>query len=346
MNNKFFKKLKKPYLIAEIGVNHGCSLKRAKSMILLAKKGGADAVKFQAYKAENLASKYSPAYWDKKKEKTKSQYLLFKKYDKFGFRDYKILHNFCKKKGINFLSTPFDEDSVNYLKKLVPFFKIASADINNYPLLKSVAKTYKPVLISTGASKISEIKKAVKILKKFGARDIAIMHCILNYPTKDINANLSMIKNLKKIFPKNIIGYSDHTLPDSYMSSLLFAYMMGAEIFEKHFTDNKKLSGNDHYHSMNYEDILLFKKNIENLKIKLGKFNKKPIKSEIRSIKFARRSIYSKVEIRKGEKIKAEQIICKRPGIGISPMFWDNVLGKISKTNIPEDKPIKWKFLK
>ena len=346
MKKKFFDRLKKPYLIAEIGVNHECSLKRAKSMIILAKKGGADAVKFQTYKAENLASKYSPAYWDKKKEKTKSQYQLFKKYDKFDLKDYEILFNFCKKNKIGFLSTPFDINSVSYLKKFVPFFKIASADINNMPLLISVAQTKKPILISTGASKIIEIKNAVKILNKNGAKDIAIMHCILNYPTLDDNANLRMIKSLKENFPENVIGYSDHTLPDNHMSSLTIAYLMGAKIFEKHFTDNKRLTGNDHYHSMDYKDIIIFRKNIIAYEKKLGKLNKQPIKSEIKSIKFARRSIYSKVEIKKGERFSINNLICKRPGVGISPMLWNKIIGRKSKYYISKDKPIQWKFLK
>ena len=248
MKKDFFKKLKKPYVIAEIGVNHECSLIRAKKMIRLAKNGGADAVKFQTYKAETLASRYSPAYWDLKKEKTNSQFRLFKKYDKFGFNDYKILFKFCKKIKIDFLSTPFDLNAVKYLKKLISFYKIASADINNFPLLQSVGKTKKPVLISTGASTIKEIKEAVKILKKNGSKSIAIMHCILNYPTENNNANLGMIKNLKETFKNKVIGYSDHTVPDKHMSSLLFAYTLGAQIFEKHFTDNKSLKGNDHYH--------------------------------------------------------------------------------------------------
>ncbi len=346
MKSDFFKKLKKPYIIAEIGVNHECSLKRAKAMILKAKKGGANAVKFQTYKADTLASKNSPAYWNTKKEKTKSQYKLFRKFDKFNFKEYKILYFYCKKLKIDFVSTPFDIKSVSELKKLVPFFKIASADINNFPLLVSVAKTLKPVLISTGASTISEIKRAVKILNKNGAKGISIMHCILNYPTKDKDANLLMIKSLKREFPKNVIGYSDHTLVDKNMSSLQFAYNMGAEIFEKHFTDNKKLSGNDHYHSMDYKDIMTFRKFVENFKTKLGKFHKKPLKSEVKSIKFARRSIYSRTKIYKGNKIKNNQIICKRPGTGINPFFWNKVLGKTAKTNIEEDTQIKWKFLK
>jgi len=346
MKSDFFKKLKKPYIIAEIGVNHECSLKRARGMILKAKKGGADAVKFQTYKAETLASKKSPVYWNTKKEKTKSQYKLFQKFDKFNFKEYKILYFYCKKLRIDFVSTPFDAESVSKLKKFVPFFKIASADINNFPLLVSVAKTLKPVLISTGASTISEIKRAVQMLNKNGAKSISIMHCILNYPTKDKDANLLMIKSLKKEFPKNIIGYSDHTLPDKNMSSLQFAYNLGAEIFEKHFTDNKKLSGNDHYHSMDYKDIITFRRFVENFNTKLGKFTKKPLKSESKSIKFARRSIYSRTKIYKGDKIKNNQIICKRPGTGISPMFWNKVLGKKAKINLDEDIQIKWKFLK
>ena len=258
MKKDFFNKLNKPYVIAEIGVNHECSIVRAKKLIKLAKKGGADAVKFQTYKANTLASKYSPVYWDTKKERTNSQFKLFKKYDRFNYEDYELLFKFCKKIKIDFLSTPFDIDAVKNLKKLVSFFKIASADINNLPLLRSVGKTRKPVLISTGASTITEIKEAVSILKKNGTKSISIMHCILNYPTKNINANLGMIKSLKKIFKKQVIGYSDHTVPDNHMSSLIFAYTLGAEIFEKHFTDNKRLKGNDHYHSMDYKDLKIF----------------------------------------------------------------------------------------
>ena len=346
MKKSFFKKLNKPYLIAEIGVNHECSIVKAKKMISLAKKGGANAVKFQTYKAEKLASKTSPAYWDLKKEKTSSQFKLFKKYDKFGIKEYKVLSDYSKKKKISLVSTPFDLESVHALKKIVPYFKVASADINNLPLLRAIGKTKKPVLVSSGASSIIEIKKALKILKKNGAKDVCVMHCILNYPTKNIDANLGMIKSLKKNFPNNVIGYSDHTLPDKYMSSLVQAYSLGAEIFEKHFTDNKSQKGNDHYHSMDFRDIKVFKSLSNIFKLKLGNFEKKPIRSELKSIKFARRSIYSNKKIEKGEKINADHIICKRPGLGISPMSWDKVLGKVSKITIPEDKPIRWKFLK
>ena len=163
--NNFFNKLKNPYIISEIGVNHENSLEKAYKMIMLSKRGGADAVKFQSYKAENLASKFSPAYWDLKKEKTNSQLKLFKKYDKFNVNEYYKLAAFCKKKKLDFLSTPFDHESADYLSRIVPFFKISSSDITNLPLLKHIGEKRKPVLISTGASNLLEITTVNSPLK-------------------------------------------------------------------------------------------------------------------------------------------------------------------------------------
>ena len=257
IGKKLINQNSKPYFIAEIGVNHEGSMVKAKKMIKQAKLIGLDAVKFQTYKAENLVIKNSPAYWDIKKEKTNSQFKLFKKYDKFNKKDYLELHKYCKKIGIDFLSTPFDLESISWLKNLMPAIKIASADINNYPLLKAIGLTKKKVLISTGASNLNEIKNAIKILKKFGSKDIIIMHCILNYPTKEFNANLKMIDDLKINFPNNIIGYSDHTLPTKDISPCSIAYQLGARVIEKHFTFNKKKSGNDHYHSIDLKDARL-----------------------------------------------------------------------------------------
>ncbi len=337
----------KPYIIAEIGVNHECSIKNAYNLIEQAKKGGAHAVKFQTYKAEKLASKNSPAYWDTKKEKTKNQYDLFKKFDHFNYKDYLKLVLFCKKKKIQFLSTPFDEDAVDFLNKHVPVFKIASADITNLPLLEKIASTKKPVIISTGASTIAEIKKAILPFKKKGNKNICLMHCILNYPTLPKNANLLMIKHLKKIFPKLTIGYSDHTLPDDEMSSITTAYLLGAEIIEKHFTNKKTLKGNDHYHSMDYKDLLKININLSNLKNLIGKSKiKSPINSEKLSRKNARRSLVAKVQINKNEKFKYDNIICKRPGLGISPMNIKKVLGKKTKKTLKKDTIIKFKHIK
>jgi len=336
----------KPYIIAEIGVNHENSLLKAKTLIKLAKKGGANAVKFQTYKAEKLASKNSPAYWDLKQVPIKSQYKLFKKFDHFNKEDYVKLYKFCKKIGIDFLSTAFDIESVDIINPLVPFHKIASADITNFPLLKYIAKKRKPVLISKGASTIKELINAIKLLKKNNCHKISILHCILNYPTKYEHSNLDMIPYLKKRFPKYFIGYSDHTFPDAEMLVLTSAYLKGAKIIEKHFTDNKKLKNNDHFHSMEYKDLKKLVENINFVHRLEGKNFDNFLKSENISRKNARRSIYTSRKIYKGEILNENNIIPKRPGSGISPIYWDRLIGKKVLNNLKEDTLIKWKDIK
>ncbi|MBA2706714.1 MAG: N-acetylneuraminate synthase family protein, partial [Gemmatimonadaceae bacterium] len=198
-----------PYVIAEIGVNHEGSLDLAKRLIELAKEGGADAAKFQTYKAESLASRHSPAYWDLSKEPTTSQFRLFQKYDGFGPEDYRELARHCGEIGIDFVSTPFDRDAVELLAPLMPFFKIASADLTNTPLLRQVAGHGKPVVLSTGASTRAEIGEAVGTLRHAGCRELSLLRCVLNYPTADENANLGMIGALERDYPELVIGYSD-----------------------------------------------------------------------------------------------------------------------------------------
>lgn len=347
LGKRILEKDSKPYIIAEIGVNHEGSLEKAKELIDLAKEGGADAAKFQTYKAEKLASKNSPAYWDVKKETTTSQYELFKKYDTFEESDYLELYHYSKNKKIDFLSTPFDLDSIDFLDKLVPFFKVASADINNLPFLRRIASKSKPVLLSTGASNISEIDFAIKTLKHNGCNDIGIMHCILNYPTRDENASLEMIKHLKLNYPEHLVGYSDHTLPDKNMLSLVTAFLSGAVIIEKHFTFDKSFHGNDHYHAMDKNDLKNFISLASKLKILLGqKKIKDYIPSEEISRKNARRSIVAAQHIREGQIIEEDNIICKRPGTGISPIEWDKVIGMKAKKNIADDQILNWDDLK
>ncbi len=331
-----------PYIIAEIGVNHECSINLAKKMIKQAKKGGAHGVKFQSYKADKIASKNSPSYWDVREEKTNSQFNLFKKYDKFNFSDFKLLKKFCNKIKIDFLSTPFDNDVVNELNTLVPFFKIASADITNLPLLKKIAKTKKTVILSTGASNLNEIKNAYKYLKKNGTKNIVLLHCILNYPTKNKNANLNMITDIKEHFPNDFIGYSDHTKPDKDLNSIIISYILGARVIEKHFTYNKKLKGNDHYHSMDFIDLREFVSKLAVARELLGTINsKKCIKEELISRKNARRSIYANKSIKKNKKIREDDLICKRPGLGISPLNFYKIIGKKAKKNIKKDDIFK-----
>jgi len=332
----------KPYIIAEIGVNHEGSMEKAKFMIQEAKEAGADAVKFQSYKAEKLASKDSPSYWDLTKESTKTQFDLFKKHDKFGAEEYVELANYAKEVGIDFLSTPFDNDAVDFLEPLVPAYKIASADITNVPFLRYIAHKKKPIILSTGASKISEIWNAIETLEEAGNDQIALLHCVLNYPTKYEDANLGMIRDMKKKFSDYVIGYSDHTLPEKIIDIFLTSWLLGAQIIEKHFTFDKTLPGNDHYHSMNSEDLQRVTKKINDVLEIYGKDKKSYIKSEVIARKNARRSIVAKIDIKEGEVLTDNNLTTKRPASGIPALFYDDVIGKKAKRFINEDEIISY----
>jgi|TARA_Y100000310_G_scaffold343730_1_gene452749 N-acetylneuraminate synthase len=331
-----------PYIIAEIGVNHEGSLEKAINLIELAKKGGANAAKFQTYKADSIASVNSPAYWDRSKEKTNSQHELFQKYDNFNEKDYYLLSEHCNKVGIDFVSTPFDTFSVNFLDPMLSYFKIASADITNLPFLRKIASKHKPILLSTGASNMEEIDLAITELQENGSGEICLMHCILNYPTENENANLDMIEGLKKSYPEKVIGYSDHTLPDPQMLVLTAAYLKGAMVIEKHFTNDKTLPGNDHYHAMDVEDLKRFKKNIQMLQSLKGSKIKEPIPSEDISREHARRSIVLSHNVKAGTILSEDDLTCKRPGNGISPLYWDKVIKMKVLRNLEKDYILKW----
>ncbi len=316
------------YIIAEVGVNHEGDLETAYKLIDAAKDGGADAVKFQTYKAESIAATDAVAYWDKNEESTESQFELFKKYDSFGKHEYRKLYEYCASKDIHFSSTPFDLEAVEWLDDLVPFFKVASADITNFPLLRAVGRKGKPVLLSTGASSLSEIKKALFELEKSGAEEICLMHCILNYPTEPANANLRMIQGLKKAFPRYTIGYSDHTRPDENMLTLTIAAELGAQVIEKHFSLDKSLPGNDHYHSMDKQDLKLFIRNLNYLNLIHGVEDKNFLDSEVPARENARRSLHYGRDVESGEVINESDLISLRPATGISPDQIDNFVGK------------------
>lgn len=342
---------KKPYLIAEIGVNYYDIARKyrlplmtaAKLMIKKAKEGGADAAKFQAYKAEKIASKNSPAYWDRTKEPTANQFQLFKKFDEFGAKEYKKLAGYCRKIGLDFLCTPFDLESVDFLAPLIKYFKVASADITNLPLLKKIIKQKKPLLISTGASTLKEVGQIVHLIKGLNRRiPIVLLHCVLSYPTKFENANLKRISILKEKFKDCLIGYSDHTLPDENMVLVSAAYALGAQVIEKHFTLDKKLPGNDHYHAMDTEDLKKFRENIDLLNIALSKSEGDFLPCEKIPRRQARRSLVAVRNLARGKIIKANDLIAKRPGTGISPFEINKVIGKKVKKNIKEDELLTW----
>ena len=334
-----------PYVIAEIGVNHEGSLDKARELIDLACLNGADAIKFQTYTAEKLASRQSPAYWDLTKEPTLSQYELFKKYDTFGEREYELLAEHCQKEGIHFLSTPFDERAADFLGPLMPCIKVASADITNFPLLRKVATIGKPVLLSTGASTLAEIDMAVAELEKWGCLSLSLLHCILNYPTSYENAHLNMINGLQRVFPGYVIGYSDHTIPDEGMLVLTSAYLKGARILEKHFTFDKTLPGNDHYHAMDAADLKRLRKNLTFLGRIEGEIHKTPLASEAPARQHARRSIVLQRAVTKGSLLCQDMLTAKRPASGISPVNWDEVQTRRAARDLPEDHILQWEDL-
>lgn len=332
-----------PYIIAEAGVNHEGDMNIAKRLIDEAKEGGADAIKFQTYKAEFLASKDSPAYWDISKEPTKSQYELFKKHDAFWKKECEELKVYCDAAGITFLSTPFDVESAAFLNDLMDIFKISSSDITNKPFIRVLCAYKKPILLSTGASTLGEIADAVDWIQESGNR-LALMHCVLNYPTEDANAALGMICALRTHFPHLTIGYSDHTLPAD-MQILETATLLGAKILEKHFTHDKTLPGNDHYHAMDKEDLKRFRSRMQAILTSIGDCTVRSLPGEEPARKHARRSLVTTRSIPKGSALSAEDLTWKRPAHGISPKFYDEVIGMVTRDDLNEDHVLTWSDL-
>ena len=342
--NPYEKKLYRPYVIAEIGVNHEGSMQIAKRLVDEAKEGGADAVKFQSYKAETLASKDSPSYWDTTKEPTTSQYELFKKHDGFWIDEMRELKEYCDKVGIEFISTPFDIESADFLDDMMEVYKISSSDLTNKPFIEYICKFNKPIILSTGASSLHEIQEAVSWIEKFG-NPLSLLHCVLNYPTPDENANLGMIIDLKQKFPDKIIGYSDHTLPKD-MKVCEMATMLGCVIIEKHFTHDKTLPGNDHYHAMDKEDLKQYLKNLKRTFEILGCFKVEALEDEAPARANARRSLVASKNIPVGKTITKDDLTFKRPAHGVSPKFIDEVIGKVASQDINDDDVIQWNMFK
>lgn len=342
--------MKKPYLIAEMGVNFydtakvlGISpLAAAKLYIDKAAEAGIDCAKFQSYKAGTIVSKNSPAYWDTTKEPTKTQYELFLKHDHFGEAEYRELCDYTHQKGLAFTSTPFDYASADYLEDMVDFYKISSSDLSNIPFIRHIGAKGKPVFMSVGAAYLSEVDVAVRALMESGCKDIVLFHCVLSYPTSPVDANLRVIETLAKVFPNVRVGYSDHVPPDATMTTLSTAYLLGAEVIEKHFTLDKSLPGNDHYHAGDPAD---FEKAIQNFRWIdqiLGSCEKTVLPCEMVPRREARRSLVLTRDMKKGDIIKAEDLMAKRPGTGISPDFADVVSGRAIRMDLSEDTILTW----
>ena len=343
-------KKNKLYLIAEMGVNFYDTAKQlnitpleaAKLYIDKAAEAGIDCAKFQSYKANTIVSKNSPAYWDTTKEATKTQYELFQKFDGFGESEYKELCDYTHSKGMDFTSTPFDYASADYLYDMVDFYKISSSDLSNIPFIKHIAAKGKPMVVSVGAAYLSEVDEAIRAMKEVGNNDISILHCVLSYPTDPKDANLKIIGTLKEVFPDVKVGFSDHVAPDPTMMTLATAYILGSKIIEKHFTLDKTLTGNDHYHSGDPEDFKKARANFDMIDTVLGNPEKTVLDCELVPRREARRSLVLTRSMKAGEKITEKDIMPKRPGTGISPKYTDIVLGRAIKQDLEEDTILTW----
>lgn len=328
------------FTIAEAGANHDGDRDKAIKLIDAAISAKADSIKFQSYKASKLTTKSAPKYW-KDDNPNETQYDVFEKLDTLNNDDWKYIFEYANKKDIPCFSTPFDEESVDFLYSLnVPAFKIASADITHLPLIKKISSKKMPVFISTGMASNEEINEAVNTIRDTGNDEIVLMHCMTSYPTKPEDANLQMINSLKNKYPECVIGYSDHT---EGTTVALCSTFYGSNVIEKHFTYDINLQQSpDHRLSLNVESFSKLVNQLRLSEISKGSDIRNNFDCEVNAIKYARRSIVSSTKIPKGTKILKEQLSIKRPATGIYPKFLEQVIGSIAKVDIEEDNPIRW----
>jgi len=333
---------KKIFIIAEAGVNHNGSLKKALRLIDVAKKSGADAIKFQTFKAENIVTTHASKaeYQKNSTSKKETQFKMLKKLE-FTHKMHLACLAECKKKKIIFISSAFDIESLLYLKNLkLNYFKVPSGEITNFPFLEVLGKFKKKIILSTGMSNINEIDKAIKTLATHGTKkkNITLMQCTSAYPAPYEEINLYTIQTLRDKFKLNI-GFSDHSLG---VAASIAAAALGATILEKHLTLNKNLKGPDHKASLNPAEFKLMVKTVRIVEKVLGGKIKKITKSEKKNINIIRKSIVALKSIRKKDKFSRLNISCKRPGTGVSPIFFSKFLGKKSNKNYKKDDLIQY----
>ncbi|MCT7648038.1 N-acetylneuraminate synthase [Aliarcobacter butzleri] len=332
--------MNKVFIIAEAGVNHNGSIDLAKKLIDVASESGVDAVKFQTFKAENLVSKNAQKadYQKQTTDKNESQFDMIKKLE-LDIDTHKELIAYCKTKNIMFLSTPFDHDSIDLLSDLgLEMFKIPSGEITNLPYLRHIGRLNKKVILSTGMADIGEIEDALDVLIAAGTKkeNITVLHANTMYPTPMEDVNLKAMVTIGNTFDV-AFGYSDHTLG---IEVDIAAVAMGACCIEKHFTLDKTMEGPDHNASLEPDELKAMVKAIRNIELALGSCVKKPSKSEIPNIQIARKSIVAKMDIKKGELLFEDNLTIKRPGNGINPMRWDEIVGSIATKDYKEDELI------
>lgn len=323
------------FIIAEAGVNHNGNIDLAKRMIDIASEYSVDAIKFQTFKTKNLVSKNAKKanYQNNTTDQNESQFDMIKKLE-LDIKTHKELIEYCKYKNIMFLSTPFDLESIDLLNDLgLEIFKIPSGEITNLPYLEKIGKLKKKIILSTGMSTLNEIENALNVLRENGTKDITVLHCNTEYPTPMEDVNLNAMNTIKEKLNVEV-GYSDHTLG---IEVPIAAVSMGAKVIEKHFTLDKNMEGPDHKASLEPNELKQMVECIRNIEKALGDGIKNPSKSEMKNIDVVRKSIVAIKKIKKGEIFTEENIYIKRPGNGISPMKWHEVLGTIATKDYDED---------
>lgn len=327
------------FIIAEAGVNHNGSLELAKKLVDAAKDAGADCVKFQTFVSKNIVSKNAvkAEYQKQQTEPEESQQDMLKKLE-LSFDEFVELNEYCKSKSIEFMSTAFDFDSIDFLDGLkMGTWKIPSGDITNLPYLIKIANLNKPVILSTGMSTMEDIRSAIKALKENGAAELTVLHCTTEYPTPFEDVNLRAMNTIKEEFGVKV-GYSDHT---KGIEVPIAAVALGATVIEKHFTLDRNMEGPDHKASLEPNELKAMVDSIRHIELALGNGMKQPAESEKKNMAVARKSIIASKEIKAGEIFTENNLTVKRPGDGISPMRWFDIIGKPAPRDFEEDELIE-----
>jgi len=328
------------FIIAEAGVNHNGDVDLAKQLIDVAVESGADAVKFQTFHADNVVTctAEKAGYQKNITPSDESQYEMLKKLE-LSDDIFRELSAYAKKKKILFLSTPFDNESVDLLDRIgVPAYKIPSGEITNFPLLKKIAEKKRTIILSTGMATLGEVEDAFQYLKKCGAENIILLHCTTSYPASIHSVNLRAMETLRCAFQVPV-GYSDHT---EGITIPVAAVAMGACVLEKHFTLDKTLSGPDHNASLEPHELHVMVKAIRDVELAMGNGIKRPNQDEMAIKKDARRSIVAQCDIKVGDLLKECDLAIKRPGTGIEPRYYELIINKKAKIPIPKDHAITW----
>lgn len=327
------------FIIAEAGVNHNGSLDLAKGLVVAAKDSGADCVKFQTFKAGNLVSKSAKKadYQTENIGSNESQYDMLKKLE-LTQDEFIELKEFCDQIGIEFMSTAFDLESIDFLNDIdMNSWKIPSGEITNLPYLMKIAKLNKPLILSTGMSTMDDIGQAVKVLREYSQSDITVLHCTTEYPTPYEEVNLNAMKTIQQEFDVEV-GYSDHT---KGIEVPIAAVALGAKVIEKHFTLDRNMEGPDHKASLEPSELKAMVTAIRHIEASMGSSEKAPTESEIKNIAVVRKSIVASRKIKQGEVFSEDNLMVKRPGEGISPMRWFDVIGKVAGRDFEEEEYIE-----